>query len=67
MKEGNESVDNYKTSDNLRDDSVNKTTKKREALIKRSMTTDLKHHVINSVINIVPLCGKKMIELAKEN
>ena len=33
MKEGNESVDNDETSDNLRDDNIIKTTKKREALI----------------------------------
>ena len=30
------------------------------------MTMNFKYHVIHSVINIVPLCGGKMIELAKE-
>ena len=59
MKEGNASVDNSETSDNLRDDSIIKTKKKRGALIQRLMKINLKYHVIHSVINIVPLCGGK--------
>ena len=31
------------------------------------MTMNFKYHVIQSVIDIFSLCGKKMIELAKEN
>ena len=59
MKEGNESVGNYETSDIFCDDSIIKTTKKREALIQRFMTMNLKYHVIYSVTNTVPLCGEK--------
>ena len=66
MKEGNESVDNSETSDNFRDDSIIKTTKKRKSLIQRLMTMNFKHHVIQYVIDIVTLCGGGMIELEKE-
>ena len=38
MKEGNESVDKLETSDNLCDDSIIKTTKKRKAFIQQLMT-----------------------------
>ena len=57
MKEGNESVDDSETSDNLRDDSIIKTIKKEEALMQRLMTINFKYHEIHSVINVVPLCG----------
>ena len=65
MKECNESVDDSETSDILCGDSIIKTTKKREVLIQRLMTMSFKYHVIDSVINIVPLCGENMIDLAK--
>ena len=56
-QDGNERIDNTETSDTLRDDSVIKTTKEQEAFIKRLMNMNFKHHVIQSVIHIVPLCG----------
>ena len=65
LQDGKERVDNPETSDTLRDDSVIKTTKEEEALIERLMTMSFKHHVIQSVIDIVTLCGKKMKELEK--
>ena len=65
IQEVNESVDNSETSNTLRDDSIIKTTKEREALIQRFMTMNFKYHVIRYVIDIVSLCGEKMIELAK--
>ena len=43
----------------LRDESVIKTTKEEEALIKRLMTMNFKHHVIKYVIDIVTLCWEK--------
>ena len=57
--EGNDGVDKSETSGSLHDDSIIKTTKKREALIKRLMTMNFKYHVIHYVINIVSLCGEK--------
>ena len=65
LQDINEIVDNSKTLDTLRDDSTIKTTKEEEALIKLLMTLNFKYHVIQFVIDIVSLCGKKMIELAK--
>ena len=47
-------------------DSIIKTTKEEEASIERSITMNFQYHVIQSVIDIVSLCGRKMIELAKE-
>ena len=41
------------------------TIKEEEALIKRLMNMNLKLLVIQYVINIVTLCGRKMIELKK--
>ena len=61
IKEGNESVDNSESSDNLLDDSIIKKTQKREALIQRLITMNFKYHVIHSLINIVPLSGGEMI------
>ena len=57
IQEGNEIVDNYETSDTLRDDIIIKTTKEEEALIQRLMTMDFKYYVIQYVIYIVSLCG----------
>ena len=62
-QDGNESVDNSETSDTSRNESVINTTKEKEALIKRLMSVNFKHHVIKDVIDIVTLCGKKMMEL----
>ena len=59
-QDGNESVDNNETSDTLRSDSIIKPTKEEEALIKRLMTMTLKYHLIQSVIDIVNLCGEKL-------
>ena len=64
-QDSNECVDNLETSDTLRDESVINTTKEEEASIKRLMTTNFKHHVIQYVIDIVTLCWEKMIELEK--
>ena len=50
LQDGKERVDNPETSDTLRDDSVK---------IKRLMTMDFKHHIIQSVIDVVKFCGKK--------
>ena len=61
LQDGDESVDNYETSDNLRDDSIIKTTKEEEVLIQQLMTMNFKYHVIQSVIDIVSLCGKKLL------
>ena len=61
LQDGNEIVDNSETSDTLRDDSIIKTTKEREALIQRLMTMNFKYHVIKYVIDIVYLCGEKMM------
>ena len=66
IQEGNESLDNSETSNTLRDDSIVKTTKEIETFIQRFRTMNFKYHVIHSVIYIVSLCGKKIIELAKE-
>ena len=66
-QDSNKSVDNPETSDTLLDDSIVRTTKSEEALNKRLMTMNFKHHVIKSVINIVTLCGGEMIELGKES
>ena len=65
IKESNESVDNSETSDNFRDDSIIKTTKKRKSLIQRLMTMNLKYHVIYSVTNIFPLYGGKNSRIGK--
>ena len=59
LQDGNESVDNYETSDTLRDYSIIKTTKEEETFIQRLMTMNFKYHVIQSVIDFVSLCGKK--------
>ena len=45
-QDGNESVDNPETSDTSRNESVINTTKEEQALIKRLMYMDYKHHVI---------------------
>ena len=64
LQDGNKSVDNYETSDTLRDDNIIKTTKEEEALIQLLMTMNLKYHLIKYLIGIVSLC-EKMIELEK--
>ena len=56
IQEGNESVDNYETSDTFCDDSIIKTNKEKESFIQRLMTMNFKYHVIHSVIDIVCLC-----------
>ena len=61
IQDGNESVDDSETSDTLLDDSTIKTTKEEELLIQRLMTMVFKYHVIQSVIDIFSLCGRKMI------
>ena len=66
IEEGNESVDNYETSYTFCDDSIIKTTKKRESLIQQLRTMNFKYHVIHSVIYIVPLCGKNA-RIGKKN
>ena len=66
-QDSNECVDNPEPLDTLRDESVIKTTKEEEALIKWLMNMNFKLHVIQYVIGIVTLCGKKMIELEKYN
>ena len=58
-QDGNERVDNPETLDTLRDGIFIKTTKEEEALIKRLMTMSFRHRVIQSVIDIVTLCGGK--------
>ena len=57
LQDDNESVDNSGTSYTLRDDSIITTTKEEEALIQRLMTMNFKYRVIQSVIDIVSLCG----------
>ena len=64
-QDSNESVDNPETSETLRDDIFIKTTKEEESLIKWLMTMNLKHHVIQYMIDIVTLCGEKTIEMEK--
>ena len=59
--DGNESVDNSETSNTLHGDSIIKTTKEEETFVQWLMTMNLKYYVIQSVIDIVSLCGKKMI------
>ena len=59
LQDGNERVDNPETSDTLRNESFIKTTKEEEELIKRLMTMNFKHHVMQSVIDIVTLRGNK--------
>ena len=49
----------------MRDDRFIKITKEEEALIQRLMTMNFKYHVIQSVIDIVSLCGGRIIGLAK--
>ena len=46
MKEDKEIIYNYETSDSLRDDSIIKTTKKRQSLIQQLMTMNFKYHVM---------------------
>ena len=58
-QDGNECVDNPETSDTLRYDSVIKTTNEEEALVKRLMTMNFKHHTIQYVIDIDTLYGGK--------
>ena len=58
-QDNNESVYNPKTSYSFRGDSIIKTTKEEKSFIKRSMTINFKHYVIQSVIYIVILCRKK--------
>ena len=65
LQDGNECVDNPETSETLRDDIFIKTTKEEESLIKWLMTMNLKHHVIQYMIDIVTLCGEKTIEMEK--
>ena len=60
--------DEYKNENSQHQDgneSVINTTKEEEALIKRLITMNFKHHVIQYVIDIVTSCGEKMIELEK--
>ena len=52
-QDGNESVDNPETSDTSRNEIIINTTKEEEALIKRLMSMNFKHHVIQYVIYIV--------------
>ena len=59
LQDSNERVDNTETSGSLRDESVINTTKEEESLIKRLINMNLKHHVIQSVIDIVTLFGEK--------
>ena len=52
-QDSNEIVDNPETIDTSRNESVINTTKEEEALIKRLMSMNFKHHVIQYVIYIV--------------
>ena len=52
IQDGNESADNYETSDTFYDDSIINKTKEEEAFIKRLMTMNFKYHVIQYVIDI---------------
>ena len=65
LQDGNESVDNSKTIDTLRDDIIINTTKEEEALIQLLMNMIFKYHVIKYVMDIVSLYGDKMIESEK--
>ena len=56
LQDGNERVDNPETSHTLHDYIVIKTIKEEEALIKRLMTMNFKHHDIPSVVNVVAFC-----------
>ena len=58
-QDGNERVDNHETSDTFCNESVINTTKEEGSLIKQLITTNLKLHVIQYVIDIVTLCGEK--------
>ena len=49
----------------MRDDIIINTTKEEEAFIKRLITMNFKYHVKQSVIDIVSLCGEKVIKLEK--
>ena len=64
-QDGNEIVDNPETSDTSRNESVINITKEEAALIKRLMTMNFKHHVIQYVIDMVTSCGEKMIDFGK--
>ena len=65
-QDGNKHVDNPETSDTLRGDSVIKIAKEQKALIKRLMTMNFKHNVIQSGIDIVTLCGGKWYNWRKK-
>ena len=52
-QDGNESVHNIETINTSRNESVINTTKEDEALIKRLMTINFRHHFIQNVIDIV--------------
>ena len=58
IKEGNEIVDNYETSDTLNDDSIINTKKKR-SIDSTVEGYEFQISCIHSVIYIVPLCGGK--------
>ena len=58
LQDSNERVDNPETYDTLRYESVINKTKEEEALIKRLMNMNFKQHLIQSVIDIVTLCGR---------
>ena len=59
-QDGNGSVDDPETSDTSRNECVINTTKEEEALIKRLMTMNFNHRVIQYVIDIVTLCGENL-------
>ena len=46
---------------------IEKNKEEEEALIKRLMSMNFKQNDVQYVIDIVTLCGKKMIELEKQN
>ena len=58
-QDGNDIVNNPETIDTSFNESVINGTKEEEALIKRFVSMNFKHHVIQYVIYIVTLCGGK--------
>ena len=58
-QDGNESVDITETSYALRNVSFINTAKEEASFIKRLMTMNFKLRVVQYVIDIVTLCGKK--------
>ena len=59
LQDSNESVDNSEISDTLCDDSIINKTKEEEALLQKWMNMNFKYHLIQSLIDIVSLCGGK--------